>query len=1005
MSRSSLASLAARTARPGAGRSAGRALAVSLGACLFAHVLCASAPEAAAAPAAPAKASKKKGEDDALTELPLPPEDDAALEEPGGLTPEERMEQFEISMLRAARFENKNQLDDALREYNNALKLQPGDPGALRGRAYLRARRARDGTCPRRAIDDLKLLRTYDPRGLWLAERRTLVEWMGRCEERYDDERLSLALELAEQDPRTEGRPPDIRYTVAALLNRQAEKAASTRERDSQREAALKQLDLYRRECVAAGRKPGAGALRLEADLLLERNDLEAAIAVNEELSAAYPGTPLAKRAKEQVDELRLQVELNKLEKEQGGRPSEHAEQSYRRGLAAMRAGDLDAAERELLAAIENSPWYPKAHYILGVIYARKGRIPKAVDQLKLAVRMDRFDYEAHMALGLIYKKQFAGAEDVRAIEHLEKALLLRPDLHHLHILLGELNARTNREAARRHYERFLRVAPSDDPDRPQAERALKDLTQEVSPEEPLYLNEPPDNLQRLDPSLQRMINEAYLRVSEEGDLNQAEKILQRARERFRSEPVVYNELAKVVYAQGRTGDARQFWEQSLALAEEQMEVHERLGILLERDLPAQSTVHLRRAAELGSATARFRLAKRLWDDYSFIEASEQLDQFLREADEYSLHWDAAHRLRERMDDTFLRIYLGAGALAFLLVAIPAWQIYRRLRGASLAQMLERAPKSFPEVARILSLIRHEILKHNTSFLSDVGRALEMDEPDAEARAAVVAARLFGAPRERSDAPASGRVSLRERGIHGRFLGYVDELQKVGRAHNINLNLYRKDPIFSAMIAAFEDLRGLEALQRAPIRERHALKLEWARRLSRSGHVLGRKAFEELSNLIRSLCIVTVDAATIREIFAQVVAEPQFAGVQIAEPEIAGEAAKIRVFHTDLEDIVTNVLRNSLQSSVLYGPKPIALGIDLVTETDEITGLSTLAIRIKDQSTEQLSNEMLRGRYVERGMGITADLLSRYDGSIAVEPERGWQKAVVLRFFTVEEGP
>jgi len=46
---------------------------------------------------------------------------------------------------------------------------------------------------------------------------------------------------------------------------------------------------------------------------------------------------------------------------------------------------------------------------------------------------------------------------------------------------------------------------------------------------------------------------------------------------------------------------------------------------------------------------------------------------------------------------------------------------------------------------------------------------------------------------------------------------------------------------------------------------------------------------------------------------------------------------------------------------------------------------------------------MLRGRYVERGMGITADLLSRYDGAIAVEPEPGWQKAVVLRFFTVEE--
>jgi hypothetical protein len=48
---------------------------------------------------------------------------------------------------------------------------------------------------------------------------------------------------------------------------------------------------------------------------------------------------------------------------------------------------------------------------------------------------------------------------------------------------------------------------------------------------------------------------------------------------------------------------------------------------------------------------------------------------------------------------------------------------------------------------------------------------------------------------------------------------------------------------------------------------------------------------------------------------------------------------------------------------------------------------------------------MLRGRYVERGMGITVDLLSRYDGSIGVETEPGWAKAVVLRFFTLEDDP
>lgn len=973
----------------------------------------------AAAGPPPAKSGKRKGDDppptvvDPLADLPLPPGDGEAgeeFDEPGGMTPEQRMQEFDLHMSRAGRLEREGRVEDALREYNAALKLQPGDPAALRGRAYLRHKRTREGQCPRRAIDDLKLLRTYDPRGLWLEERGTLVAWMGLCDERYNDERLSLALEVAEQDPKAPNRPPDIRYTVAELLARDAERAESARQREGQRDAALNQLERYRKECTAAGRKPSADALQLQGNLHLKSGENEQAIVVFEELAAAYPGTPGAKRAKQQVDDLRLEVELNKLEKEQGGKPSEVAEQSFRRAVAAMKSGDLGAAETELKAAVDNSPWYPKAHYALGVIYARTRRIAKAVDELKMAVRMDRFDHEAHMALGLIYKKEFSGAEDVRATDHLEKALVLRPDLHHLHLLLGELYARSNRDAARRHYERFLRAAPDDDPDRPQAERALKELAYEVSQEESLYFSETPIDLKRLDPKLQRMINEAYLRVSEEGDLNQAERILLRARESFRDEPAVFNELAKVVYAQGRTGDARQFWEQSLALREDQMEVHERLGILLERDLPAEATRHLRRAAELGSTTARFRLAKRLWDDYHWLEASEQLDQFLREADEYSLHWDAARRLSDRMDAVFLRVYLGAGALALLLIAIPAWQVYRRLRGASLAQLLDRSPKSFPEVARILSLIRHEILKHNTAFLTDVGTALEMDEPDAEARAAVVARRLFGESRSQGPAGQGARSnSIRERGIYGRFLGYVEELQKVGRSHNVNLNLYRKDPIFSAMIAAFESLRGLEALQRSPARERPTLKLEWAQRLSRSGHVLGRKAFEALSSVIRSLCIVVVDGATVRDVFVQVIAEPQFGGVQIAELRVGGDAARagatIRVFRTDLEDILTNVLRNSLQSSVLYGPKPIALGIDLVTEMDEITGLSTLAIRIKDNSSEQLSNEMLRGRYVERGMGITADLLSRYDGSIAVEPESGWQKAVVLRFFTVEEGP
>jgi tetratricopeptide (TPR) repeat protein len=919
------------------------------------------------------------------------------------MTPQQREQEFELHILRAQKAERENRIDDAIREYSAALKLQPGDSAALKGRAYLRYKRTKEDQCPKRAIEDLRLLRTYDPRGLWLEQRATLVTWLGQCDTRTDAERLSLALEVADDDPKSPNRPADIRFTIAVLQARQAEAAERERERLALQGAALQELERYRKDCELTGKKPAAEALRLQATLYRATDDPEAAIQIYEELLRRYPGTVFAKQAKKSVDDLKLEVELDKLEKEQGGKPSQAAEAAYTAAVVALRVGDLDTAKRELEKAIADSPWFPKAHYVLGIVHARGGQVPRAAEELKISIRMDRFDYEAHMALGLLYKKEFAGGEDEQAIKHLDTALLLRPDLYHLHFQLGQLYARIDREKARRSFTRFLDAPiPEDDPDRELARRARDELNREPAAENLSILPEPPRDLQRLDPELQRMINEAYLRVSEEQDFQQAERVLERARKKFPGEAVVLNELAKVAYATGRFGNAREFWESSLAMNEGQMEVHERLGLLLETDLPDEATTHLRRAAELGASTARFRLAQLLWSDFQLLEASDELDRYLAAAGPYDLYWDAGRRLRERMDQVFLRFYLAIGALLLLLISLPAWQVYRRLRGASLAQLLQRAPKSFPEVARILSLIRHEILKHNTAFLTDVGRALEMDEPDAEARAGIVARRLFGANRGGA-APAGQHAGMRERGIYGRFLGYVSELQKVGRAHGVTLNLGRKDPIFSAMITAFEDLRGLEAMQRSNTRDRPTVKLDWSRRLVRAGHVLGRKAFESLSSVIHSLCIVEVSPALVHEVFGHVVAEAQFGGVQVRELEVAGEGARVRVFRSDLEDILTNVMRNSLQSSVLYAPKPIALGVALVTEMDEITGLSTLAIRIQDRSSEQLSNEMLRGRYVERGMGITADLLSRYDGSIAVEPEPGWQKAVVLRFFTVEE--
>jgi len=953
--------------------------------------------------------------DDPSGKLPPPPDGDEGGEDTGASEPElTEQQQFELRqkifdehLRKAQAAQRKERHHEALREYSAALELQPGDPMALLGRAESHKARLPPGRCPRQALNDLMALATYDPRGMWLEQRRVALEWMGLCGSSHAKDRLALAKELAAEPVGAPGRPEDILAVVAELKLAAADRSKYDGEREILRADALAELERYLAECKAGGRPPVPRALRLRADILHGNDDIAGALAAYRELLTQYPAAAESRDVKDHVAALEFESSLRDLEKTQGFRPSPEAEDAYDRADAALRAGDLFTAQRELDAAIERSPWFPRAYHLRGVVMARGNQFLKAVEDLKRSIRMDRSDYQAHMTLGLIYKKEFAGAEDEQAIEHLEAALRLRPDLHRLHLLLGELYARTDRELAREHYNRFRELAEPEDPEAQQAAEALAELEREIRRDEPPAIPPPPEkSLRFLDPKLQNLINQAYLQGTEHQDWKGAEKVLLRARDEFPDEPEVLNQLARVVYAQERFGDARGYWEASLQKKEDQAEVHERLGLLLRTSLPDEAIPHLERAAELRSLTARFALAELLWDQNQPLDASRELELYLAEAGDYDLHWDRALALREELDARFFQFYLAAGAVLTLVIVVPTWRLWRHYRGASLGQLLERDPKSFPEVARILSLIRHEILKHNTAFLADVGRALELEAPDADQRAAVLAQRMFGDGsgiddrRRRDTRDRRGRVAG---GIYGRFLGYIGELEQVARSHRVTLNLYRKDPIFRPMIKAFEELAQRSSQLRHPERLPSGGKLELARVLGRCGHVLGRQAFESLSGVIRELCVVHVDAELVQDVYDQVVGEEQFVGHELAPLQVSGGGGLVRIFRTDFEDVLANVLRNSLRSSVLYARPPVGLGVDLGVEMDEITGLSSVVLRVMDRSPEQLSNEMLRGRYVERGMGITVDLLSRYDGAISVESVPGWSKAVVLRFFTVED--
>lgn len=88
-------------------------------------------------------------------------------------------------------------------------------------------------------------------------------------------------------------------------------------------------------------------------------------------------------------------------------------------GLAAKRAGDLDAAIREFRRVTELAPTLAAAHVNLGAVYCDKNDYAKAIAPLRKALELDPALMGAHEMLGIALLAQGYAVE---AIPHLEKA-------------------------------------------------------------------------------------------------------------------------------------------------------------------------------------------------------------------------------------------------------------------------------------------------------------------------------------------------------------------------------------------------------------------------------------------------------------------------------------------------------------------------------------------------------------------------------------------------------
>ena len=122
--------------------------------------------------------------------------------------------------------------------------------------------------------------------------------------------------------------------------------------------------------------------------------------------------------------------------------------------------GEYDAAESELMRAIQQHPNVADLHYSLGTVFQRTGRFEMAINELDRAVSFDAEHFDAFLLLGNIF------GDDLRnhymAIKMYEHAIRLRPNYPDVRNNLGNAYRFTGRlEDARTQFEKAIELNPN----------------------------------------------------------------------------------------------------------------------------------------------------------------------------------------------------------------------------------------------------------------------------------------------------------------------------------------------------------------------------------------------------------------------------------------------------------------------------------------------------------------------------------------------------------------
>ncbi|MDP6933097.1 MAG: tetratricopeptide repeat protein, partial [Myxococcota bacterium] len=618
----------------------------------------------------------------------------------------------------------------------------------------------------------------------------------------------------------------------------------------------------------------------------------------------------------------------------------------------------------------------------LGDAYFDVDRVHEAEHAFITAVALDPEETTWRVRLAVLLVESYGGRRHQEAAEELERALQRRPTHSELWYRLGVVyQALGDWERSQGAFGRYAEI----DPMGLHAEDVQLRL-RALGRDGPDSWSPPAGHRDVVPVSEEAQGAFRLARVyRDRGEWAEAEKELQRALELAPDWPLPLNLQATVALREGRPEDALRAWRESLELDPGQGTVVLQMGEhLLKSGAQHEARDILLRAAALGRVEAHYLLADMHYRSGQLVQAQEQLQRYL-ETSGLGPQREQARALSATVERALRRqrAMWGGGAAGVVLLALVAW--LRRRRGATLVQLVERAPEVKQDLVRCLSSIRHEVLKHNTNLLDEVARALDMEELRSVSWAAV---RLFG----EGDEP----------GVVDRFDAALAQLHRLGSSHGVHLDLRRKDPVTAPLWGAMRQLRELESDLRTPPRSIRARQRIGLRLRSISG-VLNDEGHRALGRFVRQLTRLVVDQSLLEQLDRRVRAEPALADAVLPPLvlQVPLGGLGVRVDRGDLEDVVANLLRNAYRVVVeQVAPSERRVGLCLDLESDPITGLEAVRFRFRDNARQELTDAMIRGRSIERGLGLAVDLIARHDGSIHVEPEEPggpWTKAVVVQ--------